>query len=455
MNDFTGNDNVNGQRNAIEFESLFRRIVHFSTFSLLLTSPFFLYYLFERPSVSQEKYISICALSIGALYFLVASFLKPRISFRKIYFLLPALLFFLLLTLSALWSETPVYSLKEALFQISLAIIFTGIVISGYDSRLAGKIILIAGVNAFLAAFYGILQNYGVEILGYSEELKKGKLSVVSIFGHPNYLAAYLAPVMILILNEMLSGKLVKKAVCFLVIFSIALCLLLAGARGAWLSLLISIPFLILFRKRSRSEVIKPLNLLKWSVPVIIVFLVIIVVLLPLAAPRYNIRERLQDSMPLLSRFYSWTIAGEMLKDHPVTGTGYGRYKVLYWEYVDRFQQEPENRVYDYLLNYGEGIPPLNVHNEYLEFAAETGIAGFLAFMFFIIFLFINSWKILPLSGDFRMAGIAASLVCILIDSIFNFPLHQPLSALLFWMLCALLCSWLSLCPEIGDKHLE
>jgi O-antigen ligase len=339
------------------------------------------------------------------------------------------------------------------LFQIACVGIFSALVLGGFERRDVQKIIALFCVLGFLAAIYGVLQNYGFEILGYSPEAKTGRFNVVSVFGNPNYLAAYMAPVFLLIINFLLMARrLWRRIVWGLMAVTVLYCLLLAGARSAWLSLIFSLPLLFLFRAKGRSGLVPRGKILGFVAGTVLIFAILLFLILPHIGTRYNWRKRVEDVMPLLSRFYSWRMAGEMLKAHPFLGVGYGCYKVRYWDYVDAFQQTPRNAVYDYRLNYGHGVPPVNVHNEFLEVAAESGIFGFCAFIFFLSALFSHGWgRLACMVGEKGwndpISGVLAALSCILIDSMFNFPLHQPLSAFLFWVLCAIVsgapvCLW-------------
>jgi O-antigen ligase len=424
----------------------FHKLILLSVLSLIITSPFFLYKLFERPSLSQIYYLTGTGLALIPLFSFYAFFVPGRLFDREFFFrIFPGLIFILSLLLSVVLSSTPAFSFKELLFTISCAGIFIYVIISRLDNKDAGKILYAFIFVACIAALYGIAQNYGFEILGYSAEEKKGKLNVISVFGHPNYLAAYLAPVIMILVNDYLEKPgIFRRILLSCPIAIILLCLLLAGTRGAWLSLVFSLPSLIFFRKMASK---KSMPLKSVAISVIVSFLLVLILIfifLPMIAPSYDLKKRMGDRMPLLSRFFSWRMAGEMMKSHPVSGVGFGRYKVLYWSYVDDFQKKEENRIYDYLHNYGLGVPPVNVHNEFLEIAAESGIIGFSAFIFFLSMLFSGSFRILDKCRDIKKSpgaipGILAAIVCILVDSLFNFPLHQPLSAFLFWMLCALI----------------
>ncbi len=415
-----------------------------SVLSLVVTSPFFLHPLFERPSLSQIHYLTVTGLASILLLAVFAFFFPtPRVG-RIPLPLIAAWGFFVALILSAVLCSTPLYSLKELLFPLTCGALFSAIVMSAPRRKDVDKILSAFCIVGFITAIYGIAQNYGFEILGYSARLKKGKLNVISVFGHPNYLAAYITPLVVIAANYFLEVRgAVRRIAALIAGVAFLFCILLAGTRGAWLSLVVSLPVLLLFRIRARVERIHWIGIIPVFGASVLGLFFLIFLILPLLGPRYNLRHRLEDKMPLISRFYGWQIAGEMLKAHPFFGVGYGEYKVLYWECVDSFQRREKNRIYDYVLNYGRGLPPRNVHNEFLEIATESGIAGFTAFIFFLTALFAKGWRALKTRLSTKqppdnLPGILAAILCILIDAQFNFPLHQPLSAFLFWVLCAL-----------------
>jgi len=425
-------------------KSAFPKLAQLSILALILTAPFFLYPLFERPSLSQLHYIRACSLAALALLCGVYLLFPVRPLRGSGVLFLPAGIFLAALVIPAILSPTPAFCFKETLFTLGCAALSSTLLLIPSRRKETDKILLAFCFVGVVGALYGIAQNYGFEILGYSEEMKKGKLNVISVFGHPNYLAAYLAPLAPILVNYSRGGR--RASGRFLALAATAvviLCLFLAGTRGAWLSLAVGLPLLFLFRARAARERIPWTKILVFTTVVVLLMVLFLACILPLLGPRYDLRERLGDVMPLLSRFYSWRMAAEMWKDHPFLGIGFGRYKVLYWDYVDDFQKRPGSDVYEYLMEYGKGVPPLNVHNEYLEIASEAGVVGLAGFVFFLAVLFRGGWRAL---GQRRrknlppglLPGILAALGCILTDALFNFPLHQPLSALLFWILWAL-----------------
>lgn len=131
------------------------------------------------------------------------------------------------------------------------------------------------------------------------------------------------------------------------------------------------------------------------------------------------------DDFTSASRLALWGTAGAMFLQHPVLGVGYGNYRALYNDYLP-----------------GVTANQLDAHNLYLQFLAETGIIGFVAF-FALVILF--SRRAVKLARDpdpvYRMVGIAvggalaATLIHGMVDYLFNV---SPQFGALFWLVLAL-----------------
>lgn len=109
-----------------------------------------------------------------------------------------------------------------------------------------------------------------------------------------------------------------------------------------------------------------------------------------------------------------------MIRDYPATGTGLGSYYSAFPQY-----QGPDVRgYYDH------------AHNDYLEFAAELGLIGFLPLAGLVIFSLIKSIGSMAKRHDHLARGVAFAatmgMISLLIHSAVDFNLHIPANALLF-----------------------
>jgi O-antigen ligase len=140
---------------------------------------------------------------------------------------------------------------------------------------------------------------------------------------------------------------------------------------------------------------------------------------------------------PLVQRFENSTPADisrdrrvSMFRDtwqiflhHPWTGTGLGTLEAVYPRYA----------------SYYDGRRVEHAHNDYLELLADTGLAGGLCGLAFVVILFRRALANLRLAvSPFRRSfysGALAACTGLLVHSFVDFNLHIPSNALLFLVL--------------------
>lgn len=125
------------------------------------------------------------------------------------------------------------------------------------------------------------------------------------------------------------------------------------------------------------------------------------------------------------SRMDIWRSSWQMVKDHPVVGTGLG----AYWVAIAQYQNGSGKRV------------PQQAHNDYLELWASGGLLGLLIGAWFVV-VFIRRARTTLLSKDgFRRAacyGALLGLFGVMIHSLVDFGLHVTINALVFTALIAI-----------------
>lgn len=130
-------------------------------------------------------------------------------------------------------------------------------------------------------------------------------------------------------------------------------------------------------------------------------------------------------------------ISLSLLRDHIWFGGGLGTFEPLFKVYED-----PET----------VGLLFANhAHNEYLQWAIETGLVGLTLLSVFMIWLLRQMFRVWRLSGDktVRMRRAAASALSIsLLHSFVDFPLRSP--SLLFF---ASVCVVLLILPKMRPQH--
>ncbi len=126
-------------------------------------------------------------------------------------------------------------------------------------------------------------------------------------------------------------------------------------------------------------------------------------------------------------RWPVWAATVGMIKDFPIFGAGLDSFESVFPAYrpVEAY-----------------GLHWLDAHNDYLQFVAETGLAGaIIALMFFVRF-FRTCLAFLRDSvsshGKFLLIGLVSSVVGFLLSIIFTFSTHIPAVALMFAVILAM-----------------
>ena len=121
--------------------------------------------------------------------------------------------------------------------------------------------------------------------------------------------------------------------------------------------------------------------------------------------------------------------AWHMFLDHPLAGTGLGTLVAVYPKYETFY----DGKIVDH------------VHDDYAEMLAETGIAGGLCGLIFLIMLFRESRRRLAeeQSAFSQAVHTAGTVACVglLVHSLVDFNLHIPANGLLFLLQAAVVLS--------------
>ena len=148
----------------------------------------------------------------------------------------------------------------------------------------------------------------------------------------------------------------------------------------------------------------------------------------PVIAQLKSLQDPLQDRVAggrLLIAKDSWP----MIKERPWLGWGLGTFTTVYPRYRSFYG--------NFFVN--------NAHNDYLQVLVETGVLGLGLVVWFIFLLYrrglrnLHRWETHPE----RAFMVAALLGCtgLLVHSFFDFNLHIPANAALFYVLCAVASS--------------
>jgi len=230
----------------------------------------------------------------------------------------------------------------------------------------------------------------------------------------PNYLAMYLAPILILsgvvLVNNIKAHK--NRIFPALSAFLMVAALILTQSRGALIAVggvvLVAAYYLFSRRKGSRPAY----QAIFWAALILFFTLTFY-----LFRPDFADHERKATSSNI--RYYIWSTSLEIARHEPFFGVGLGNYQ-------DYFTNLTKDRV-----NYPEYISPqaLTAHNLYLHFYLAVGVLGLASF----ILLVISSrfWRTYDIAAS-------AALITILFYGLVDTPFFRNDLSALFWIILAL-----------------
>ena len=151
-------------------------------------------------------------------------------------------------------------------------------------------------------------------------------------------------------------------------------------------------------------------------------FLVLGVGLIALVASGAASVERLTRFNLVMSRWTPWVDMTSLFRFFPVFGSGLGAFWATYWPYQT-------NATYEFWRH---------AHNEYLQWAVETGLLGVLILPWVIVRLH----RAVTFTPEAREAALAA-LAAFGIQAFLDFPIRIPANAAVFFCVLAL-----AVCPR-------
>jgi len=141
-----------------------------------------------------------------------------------------------------------------------------------------------------------------------------------------------------------------------------------------------------------------------------------------------SINERIQ--------FYE--AAADQFMDKPLNGIGIGNWKIVGTDY--------------YKENISGYMVPKNVHNDFLEFAAELGMFGVIAFLLFCFYPIFMYWKKRNSKVYIIHSFLLVSVLIYIFDSSINFPFSRPSQVICFLLIISVLAGDLTEQKELGEK---
>ena len=291
-------------------------------------------------------------------------------------------------------------------------------------------------IFGFLLAIFGLTQSFTSPTKVYwMRELNQS--TAFGPFINRHHFAGYMELTIALPLGLLFAGAVDKeKRLLFIFIAGLmGVALVMTASRGGIISLIAEILFFAIvtaiFRKPTeerhrRKSRLKAVGVRLALAGVLLFGLFIGVLTL---GGEMSLNRLIVDSVntndPTTGRAHFWSVTLQIIKAHPLIGTGLGAFGVVYTNFDTR-----------------NGLFRLEqAHNDYLQVLSDGGIIGAALALAFVGLLFYRALVRAGSNDDFRRGVALASLggcFAVLVHSFFDFTLHTTSNALLFLVLAAL-----------------
>lgn len=333
-----------------------RRIKNLEEWTLyaILTEAFFL---------ALSPAVASTAVVFGVIIWLLRSRIDTHYKLRSLPFDVPVTIFLLMSAISVFMSSARsfdlIYNYCSLVGVYALTYLIVGQTIQ--TSEQIKLVVQALGASAILVVLWGFFQfAFGVDIVDIKwtdpEAFPELRKRIFSTLENPNVLAGYLDVMICLVLGVLSKAeRRSQKLVLIGVIILLATCLMMTYSRGAFIA--IAIIFVV-------YGVLKD-----WRI--LILFAAIVGVI---AYSDTTFTNRIISTFTMTDssegvRVGIWVSTSAMISDHPFTGIGWGAYQYVYPQY-NYYVADPDIIIY-------------HAHNIYLNYAAEVGIVGALAFFWY------------------------------------------------------------------------
>lgn len=192
---------------------------------------------------------------------------------------------------------------------------------------------------------------------------------VTGLFFNPSYCAIYLSIPFLLSFNKTIDQSQSKhiKFIYILITLLFFITILLCKSRGTLLSITVSSIFLFIKSPNCKNLFSKRAKAIKYAFPLFLVLLLISL---------YYVRPASAKSRILI-----WKVSSNIIKEHPMIGTGAETFKAKYMIAQSDYFKENKNSIYSTIAdnNYQS-------FNEFIRVACEQGFIGLIVFLLFLLF---------------------------------------------------------------------
>ena len=286
-------------------------------------------------------------------------------------------------------------------------------------------------------------ESVGYEPLRWADDFY-GRVS--STIGNPVYLGGYVVLLIPPGAALFLAAKTrARRALAFAALCGLFFCLVATFTRSAWAVCILSLSLFGVLAAmwtppgKRRALALRSLPLLLAAGVVIAVFSFKNPVnTSAFDAPRRAMKVPGAQDESFKERSMLWATTWDMIRDRPVTGFGPGHFFTAFPFFHKEYYNNAQGKWLPQIL-------PTHAHNDALEICAETGFIGLALFLWIMLAVL---WPVgiahksrEPDRPEPRIlaAGLFSGLAALLLYSNFQFPFHNPPSAVHFWIFAGLL----------------
>jgi len=278
-------------------------------------------------------------------------------------------------------------------------------------------------IGSGFVGVYAIIQRLGLDPLPW---LSSPRPRVWSTLGNPNFLGAYLAMVIPLVVDRVTELRRTRRQKLYLIglLGVLLFALAFTASRAAFVALLIALMVWAVLKTKTQG------NFHRWILTVVAISLFIILagrVVERKAQPGPVTRiVSLSDwkEPNIASRLSGWKVALIMVEKRPLLGYGLDTFGLHFRKFMpDEYEQ----------LTMRNGNPAY-AHNELLQKAATTGLVGVGVYLWLIISVVLVGWRTVHRAN---VPGLLAAGVAFIVQNQFGFGMVT--CSILFWLILGLL----------------
>jgi O-antigen ligase len=297
-------------------------------------------------------------------------------------------------TLSVAWASRPGDAGSEAAYWWLAGLVFLVLLTTLRNFWDVNVIVLAFVAGAVISVLIGIATgSLSASDTAMSQTAIQGRFTGGG--GDPNVQAAGFVAAMFLILGLLSVYRTSRARIALTAAFvTVGLGFFATESRGGLVALLIGTVAALFIAPRQRRQILR------------LLFMVAAAGAILVAATPGSLTRITDISGGTSGRSDLWRVAWEVFKSHPVVGVGVGNFQVVENHYVLR--PGAINRI-----QYITDVPYL-VHNTYLQFLAETGVIGLLAFLVVVIAVLVSAYQAarrLDLLGERRQADLTRAIM--------------------------------------------